>query len=260
MKKLIVFFALLLFLFPKAIFSQDKSSSDYYTELLQNYRRYQNLVEPFNTQKSRYLAYGTVTTQADFLDASRTLILAEIETINSYVFFIKSLLAEATQILKYDENYLYVQLDDESSFLKISKEKAQNLSSLEDTGKLMTELSAHYQKICQIAFQTKSIIVLGSANKVFDNLEVESGKISSILSELSADTSKIKAAKEKFSELDKEESKTAELLKAAEVLQKNGNKQNFRNVSEEIQSYVDQAIGKVGQIIAGYNNILFSLK
>ena len=248
-----------LFFSPFA-WAQEKTSNEYYQDLLRNYRSYQNLLEPFTTQKSRYLAYQTVATQADFLDSSRALILSEIEAISSYSLFIKSLLAEATKILNYKENYLYVQLDDELTYLKLAKERAQNLSSLGETNQLMSELAKHYEKISQIAYQTKSVVVLGSLNKVYDNLKVEREKLSFYLSELTSDTSNIKAAREKFTMLEKQNSEVDEILREAASKQKVDEKGNAKAVSEEIQNLVNEGVNKIRVIISGYQNIVYNLK
>ncbi|PIU36308.1 hypothetical protein COT03_00285, partial [Candidatus Shapirobacteria bacterium CG07_land_8_20_14_0_80_39_18] len=91
MKKAALFFTLLFFLFfAKTASAADKSNDELYQELLQNYRRYQGLVEPFNIQRSRHLTYQSVATQADFLDAAKNLASAEVEAIISYTSFIRT--------------------------------------------------------------------------------------------------------------------------------------------------------------------------
>lgn len=261
MKKFLFFLLVLLLFSFKNVSAADKSSDELYKELLQNYRRYQGLVEPFNIQRSRYLAYQTVATQADFLNAAKSLASAEIEAIVTYTSFVRTYLAEATQILNYRENYLYVMLDDELVYLSSAKSKVGSLSSLSDTQSFLTELLLHYRKVSQIGYQVKSLVEIGSASKTLENIKVETDKIESLLGEIKSEDAKIYAAKEKFSSLKKELQKVEELINQAGSTLKNTTKDsNFEGMSRGIRESVDQSITKFSLIISGYKNIASTLR
>jgi len=260
MKRLFLFF-LLFCLFPKIVFSQDKTTDQYYSEFVTNYRVYQGLIEPFDTQKSRYLAYQSVSSQADFLDASKRLIAAEIEAIASYTSFIRTYLAEATRIINYRENYLYVVLDEELDYLAVAKKKALSLSSLSESQSLLKELSSHFQKISQAGYQIKAIVELGSANKTLENIKVETDKLEVVLSEIKEEQAQIFAAKEKFFNLKKELEASENLLQQADRALKNTPQGgNFPPVSAQVKQLINQSLDKFNLIITGYKNIIFSLR
>ena len=249
-----------LFFFVHSVCAQNQSSIDAYQQFLNSYRRYQGLIEPFNTKKSRHLAYQSVATQAELLQSSKELIAAEIEAMISYTSFIRALLAEATQILNYQENFLYIKLDDELSFLKSSKERVASLSSLNEADEILADLSAHFKKITKMAYQVKSLIEVEGTKKIFENLKVEKEKIGSFMAAERTDEAKILAAKEKFNELEKELNNADGLIKTAVEYQKNLETNDPAGVSRQIRTTIDEALKKISLVVAGYKNIVFSLK
>jgi len=249
-----------LFFFVHSVCAQNQSSIDAYQQFLNSYRRYQGLIEPFNTKRSRHLTFQSVSTQAELLQSSKELAGAEIDALNAYATFIRSLLAEATQILEYRENYLYVKLDDELAFLKLAKEKAPTLSSLNEVGELLADLSTHHKKISQMNYQIKSLIEIESAKKILNNLKVEKGKIGSFMEGEKTETANVLAAKEKFNELEKELNDAETLIKTADGYQKNLEGGNPAAVSRQIRETLERSITKINQVVLGYKNIVFSLK
>jgi len=249
----------LLFL-VKPLWAQNQSSIESYQQFLNNYRRYQGLIETFNTQKTRHLTFQSVTTQAEFLRATKNLAIAEIDALTAYTTFVRSLLAEATQILAYQENYLYVKLDDELAFLKQAKERANALTSLKEAGELLNEMASHHQKISLMSYQIKSIIEVESAKKIYSNLKVEKEKIAGFMAEEGTSETKALAAKEKFENLENDLNAAGDLISTAESYQKNYGGSDPLAVSRQIRTTIDQAVAKINLVVAGYKNIVFSLK
>lgn len=252
-------FVPLLFL-AKPLWAQSQSSIESYQQFLNDYRRYQGLIELFNTQKSRHLTYQSVSTQAEFLKATKELIVAEIDALTAYTTFARSLLAEATQILEYRENYLYVKLDDELTFLKQARERVGTLSSLNEAGELLTDIASHHKKISQMSYQIKSIIEVESAKKIHNNLKVEKEKIAGFMAKERTSEAKALAAKEKFNSLDSDLNAAGDLINTAGSYQKNYDGKDPAAVSRQIRTTIDQAIVKINLVVAGYKNIIFSLK
>ncbi len=249
-----------LFFLVKPLWAQNQSSTESYQQFLNHYRRYQGLIEVFNTQKSRHLTYQSVSTQAELLKATKDLLLSEIEAMTAYTNFSRSLLAEATQILAYQENYLYVKLDDELAFLKQAKEKANGLSSLKEAGELLTEITAHYKKISQMSYQIKSTIEVESAKKIYNNLKVEKEKMAGFMAKEGTSETKVLAAQEKFESLENDLNTAGNLINQAADYQKNYGGADPLAVSRQIRTTIDQAIAKINLVVAGYKNIVFSLK
>ena len=257
---LFLFFFLLAFLnLPSIVFGQN--SNEYYQNFVQNYRHYQELVEPFNAQKSRYQAYQSVVTLADFLESVKSLTAAEIDSLISYTAFIKSLLAEATQILNYRENYLYVKLDDQLAYLNSAKDKVQTLSSLTEAQSFLKELENHYQVISQASYEIKSIIEIGSAEKILANVKVEREKINNLLNEESTVSAQINAARERFVQQDKEIATVEGLISQGKQIQQQfSENQKASSLAAKIRQTVDNAYIKLAKIVAEYKNIIYSLR
>ncbi len=261
MRKTAFIFAFLFFFFTRTALAADKTSDDYYQELLQNYRRYQGLVEPFNIQRSRHLTYQSVSTQADFINAAKNLASAEVESITSYTTFIRTYLAEATRIINYQENYLYVMLDDELVYLSSSKDGLPALSSLSETQSFMSGLQSHYKKIGGLGYQIKSIVEIGSAMKTLENIKIEANKIENLLGETKSEEAKIYAAKEKFSSLKIVLQEAEELINQADKRLKNTPKDSdFKGTSKSVRETLDQAIVKFSLVVSGYRDIVNSLR
>jgi len=257
---LFLFFFLLAFLnLPSVVFGQN--SNEYYQNFVQNYHHYQELVEPFNAQKSRYQAYQSVVTLADFLESVKSLTAAEIDSLISYTAFIKSLLAEATQILNYRENYLYVKLDDQLAYLNSAKDKVQTLSSLTEAQSFLKELENHYQVISQASYEIKSIIEIGSAEKILANVKVEREKINNLLNEESTVSAQINAARERFVQQDKEIATVEGLISQGKQIQQQfSENQKASSLAAKIRQTVDNAYIKLAKIVAEYKNIIYSLR
>lgn len=242
------------------LWAQNQSSIESYQQFLNYYRRYQGLIEVFNTQKTRHLTYQSVSTQAEFLKATKELITAEIDALTAYTTFSRSLLAEATQILAYQENYLYVKLDDELVFLKQAKEKTNALSSLKEAGELLTEIAAHHKKISLMSYQIKSLIEVESAKKVYNNLKIEKEKMAGFMAKEGTSETKVLAAKERFASLEEDLNAAGDLINTAEGYQKNYDGGDPLAISRQIRTTIDQAIAKINLVVAGYKNIVYSLK
>ncbi len=261
MKKAVFFFLILSFFVfsPKRAYAQNKSN-EFYNELLSDYREYQGLLEPFSSAKSRYLAYQSVSAQSEFLEVSKRLIKAEIEAMRSYASFVKTYLAEATKILNYDENYIYVKLDDELQYLDLARVKADSVTTLSEAEALLKELESHHQRISLLGYQTKALTEIGSVKKIFDNLKIDRGKIDSFLSSSDAAQNKVPASREKLSSLDLESDKVSTLIREAETSYKSFAFRNAAPKSKEIWDTVTKSVVAMKSLLKGYRDIIFNFK
>lgn len=260
MKKLLIIFFLLL-CFPSSALAQGKGSRQYYEDLLQSYRQYQGQIETFTTKKSRFLTYKSVEAQAEFLATSKSLLSAEIIALKDYSYFIKTYLAEATQILQYTENLLYVKLDDEISFLTLAQENVNSLSSLAEVKTALNDLSSHYQKIVNYGFQIKSLVEVESTKKVVENLKVERDKIEQVLSLADQKTTKVMAAKEKFASLQKDLADIEVILSRAVSEQKAvAGSDEPKESANQVRATLKQINLKLNPLVSNWQDIIFSLK
>lgn len=246
-------------------FVQAKTSTDYHNELLQNYRTYQSLLDPFFTQKSRHQTYGTVSTQAELLAATRSLIEAEVKAIASYANFVNSYLSEASAALGLSGENPTLKLKDEIDFWVNAEAKAKNLSSLGEGGKLLKEISAHYKTITGFSYQVQSIVKFESSKKVYSNLKVEKQKLNNYLSQNTSENYQALAAKEKFLSLDLEMNSIEKALGEVEKmvypeLNADSREIDWKKTYAGVNNKIKAIIPSFNKIILGYQNIVFSLK
>jgi len=254
---------LLIFFFLSStnlLFAQEKTSNDYYQDLLKNFQIYQDNLSIFNVKKSRHLSLQTVDTGVELLDAVKNLILSEIKSMSSYTHFIRSYLAEATLILNYQENYLYVKLDDEIVFLRLAEERAKAISSLTEVNDFMQELALHYKTISSMGYQVKAIVDIWSVTKIFENLKVDTDKILNYINQTERSDQVVFAAKDKLAVLDRNIKSVDEQIKNIEKMQSKITSVNAKDTSENIKNIKIKILDEIGKVIDGYENIVLSLR
>lgn len=259
MRKLFIFFSVLFFLSCSPAFGQT-SSDTLYNDLMNKYRIYQNKLEPYNTAKSRLLSYESVASRAEYLDASKSLLLSETEAVIVYANLIRTRLVEATSVLNYQENLYFIKLDDEITSVTLMNKQVNDISSVSEVESFWKSLNDHYQKISNYGYLIKSLIEIGSFSKINDNLKITKEKISVYISESTLSTTGIKATKDKFSVLDKNYAEiTASLAKVNEIHKSGSTGTDFASGSKEIRNIINLSISKTEKIIADYSNIVSSL-
>lgn len=178
----------------------------------------------------------------------------------SYASFVKRYLAEATKVLNYDENYIYVKLDDEITYLNLAREKANSVSTLNEAESLLKELESHYKGISLMGYQTKAITKIGSAKKIFDNLKVERGKIDNFLSSSEAAQNKVSASREKLTSIDKEVETVSGYIKTIETSYQGFASNNSAAKSNEIWETITKSLVSMKSLIKGYRDIVFNFR
>ncbi|MGI5826567.1 MAG: hypothetical protein ACOX50_04095 [Patescibacteria group bacterium] len=246
-------------------FVQAETSSDYHNELLQNYRTYQSLLDPFYTQRSRHQTHGTVSTQAELLAATRSLIETEVKAIASYTNFINSYLSEASAVLGLSQESLTIKLKDEIDFLVNAEAKAKNLSSLAEGKALLKEINQHYNTITGFSYQVQSIIKFESSKRVYSNLKIEKEKLNNYLSQNTSENYQALAAREKFQALDLKMNLIEKTLEEIEKkVYPDANMDNkeidWKKTYSGINNKTKEIVSSFNKIILGYQNIVFSLK
>jgi hypothetical protein len=263
--KLLLSILPLLFLLVNPGFVQAKTSSEYHNELLQSYRTYQSLLDPFYTQRSRHQTHGTVSTQAELLAATRSLVEAEVKAITSYANFISSYFSEASSTLGLSQENLSNNLRGETDFLINAQTKARSLSSLGEGRTLLKEINQHYNTVTGLSYHVQSLVKFESSKRVYSNLRVEREKLNNYLSQNTSENYQTLAAKEKFQVLDLEMNLIEKKLGEIEATVYSGeNKVNsevdWKGAYPGINKKIKEIVSSFNKIILGYQNIVFSLK
>lgn len=251
---LLIFCFLIVALSPVKIYSADKTADEHYSDLISNYRLYQQAIGPFNTAKNQHQAYQTLDTEVALLDKSKKLLTAETVAMESYARFVRTRLTEATQILSYQENYLYIKLDDEISYFTAVRGKINNISLLSEVKATAVDMEKHYRQTQDYGYQVKSLIEILSAKKVWENIRVEKDKINNYLVS-SPDDFRLKAAIEKVDLTKPDFEEIDGLLARADSSQKTYSQGNGQGVSTEIHKLLTQSIAGFSKIVSVFTNI-----
>lgn len=260
MKKIVIFLFLFVFSSASFVFSQEKTSTDYYQSYLEKYRRYQSLSEKYNIAKSRHLAYQSVSSRAEYLLQAKSYLLAEIEAVEEYAKMIRTRLAEATSILNYQENYFFIKLDDEISFFAQAKKRVENSNSVSELSVVWKEFDTHYKKTSQFGYAIKAYIEAGSLAKILSNLKITSDKIKNFVATASADNPLRIAAEDKFVLVGKNLQKAEKIVSELNNSQENFQKYyNSKSSSESIFKKYEEGLDLLNESVLSYGNIISSL-
>jgi len=256
----IIFIILCLFFTVNKISAQENSIQTSYRIFEKDYRYYQSLIETFNTAKSKNLQYNSVTSQAEYLQASKNLLMSEINSLISFTVFLKLKLSDSTKILKYNESTLYLKLDDENAFLNNFKENIIKISTLEENKISWKTFKTHYLTVKNIAFRSKSLIEIIQGNKILDDISDIQDKMSVYLDDKKQDDLGTKAANDKLTGLAAKLILSANNIKSAENLQGGFRLEDADKNSSAIRNVLNQFCLNNQQIISGYENIINTLQ
>lgn len=235
--------------------AEEKTVDELYRDFSTAYLEYQGEINNFETQKKSYLEYQSSSSQFIFLNATKKLLKKEIQAIVAYIRFLKASLSEATLILNYKENYVYVMLDAELSFFEGVREKIDNLSSLAEAKSFMNGLESHYQKVKNFAYLVKYIREVYSAEKILDNIKAEKQKIDEFLSSQDQSSEKVMTARERLN-------RTNELIQDAENSVKEGHRLLSDSFSQpeknlkEIREKVDLALNDMRNVVSNWIDLI----
>lgn len=258
MKKIFLLIVLLAFFFSSRIcLAQGTTVEEQYQLFLKKYRDYQASSDSYRNAKSKYLSYQSVTSRADYHDLLKKYLLLEIEAEESYAVFIRRRLTEATKILNYQENFYFIKLDDEFTFLSQLKNKVKDAASISDLLSFWADFETHFETISSYGYSIKSYIEIGSLEKIDENLKITKDKLNQYLVENPSDSSYFKAARDDFSVLEKDYAKIVSLMNNIKSHKKN---LSSGKVSEEtanmIRREVNQTLTQIQLLIASYQKLL----
>jgi hypothetical protein len=260
MKKMLLFLFCIFLLKPSLIIAQETDINKHKQDFQSTYRYYQSLVDKYNFSKNNYLTYQTVSSQAEYQQALKKLLLSEVDPLYSYANIVKIKLAEATNILWYKENLLYVKLDDEITYLYNSKAEIEKLSSIADSISFWKSLNSHYLSISEIGYNVLAIRKIGYITKTVENLKATREKALLFVSQIEVDTPEKKAAEERLLNLKNKIDAIDLNLTLIDQTQKAINNQNFYKSTENINSYLNVIILNSNEILNDISNVMFTLK
>ena len=94
-------------------FNATKALSDY----LYNYNLYRTAYLEYIASKKEFITYQTLTSETKALESTRKVLNQRALTVKTYLTAVRMKLKETTSILNYDQNLLYIKIDDEVTWI-----------------------------------------------------------------------------------------------------------------------------------------------
>lgn len=166
----ILFFAFSFYFFlpPNLSYSQEKvfDANKAFEDYLYNVNLYRQSHSEYIVAKESYLKYQTLTSKNNALEKTKLMLKNQDEVVKTYLTALRLKLAEVSGINNYNQNVLYLRLDDEIPWYQKHQESLNSVGTLEDLTSLADNGKEQYQKTEILAFQTLGA-VLNSKQEVF---------------------------------------------------------------------------------------------
>ena len=193
------------FLLAEKSFAQEPSPSPMPTPAFDYERAYQDYNYTFNlytqahteyvASKEAYLSYQTLSAKADAQDKTLKMLQLRDEVARTYLTAIRMRLAEATGITNYEQNSLYLKLDDEVAWYANHREKLTSAGSLEDLTATGNEFVGEYKTTEVLTYQALGMVVIGKEKSLRLRLKDQISAVRSKVASLRNGTNNDKANK-----------------------------------------------------------------
>lgn len=165
---------LLLFYSFTLVKAQEFNFNRAYSDYLFNYNQYRQSYTDYVAAKEAYLSYQTLTSKNQALEKTSKMLKDEDEVILTYLTALRMKLAETTGISNYEQNILYLKLDNEVGWYGQHKESLTSAATLEDLVASSTKVADKYKNTEILIYQTLGTILSGKETNFRDQL---TGKI-----------------------------------------------------------------------------------
>jgi len=185
MKKLLILFTTILFFFTfSSVYAQEFNFRKAYEDYLFNFNKYRESHDEYVTAKEAYLSYKTLTSKNTAKEKTAKMLLNEDEVIRTYLTTIRLKLSETTGISNYEQNIIYLKLDEDIALYLNHQDSINTAGSLEDLVKLAQENKENYKKTETLSYQalgsvfaSKEINFRNKINKQITLLKEKLGEI-----------------------------------------------------------------------------------
>lgn len=155
-----------------------------YNDYIYTYSQYRLAHTDYVTARQAYLNYKTLTSKNEALNKTSQMLKLRDEVIRTYLTALRMRLAETTGVSNYEQNILYLKLDDEVSWFSNHPEILASAGSLEDLVASAQETQSRYNKTEVLIYQTLGTILAGRESALREEVNQQ-----------------IKALKEKLAEI-----------------------------------------------------------
>jgi len=141
-----------------------------YQEYISASSIYQSDYEKFILSRSKYLTFMSISSESEAIDSTKKMIISRIDFLVKYVTALRIKLALETKIIDYQENLLYLQLDNELTSLLNSKELVNSAQDLKGLNDVESNSGRKYQTISKLAYKSLGLINYRQNLKVVTDL------------------------------------------------------------------------------------------
>jgi len=182
------------------------SSPDFeqaYQTYIQSSSVYQTDFEKFVLARSQYLTFKSISSESEAIAATKKMIFSRTDFVANYLKALRIKLALETNILDYQENLLYLQLDNELSSLLNSKEVVTSAQDLKELSKIEKDSGEKFKEIKKSAYKSLSLIIYHQTLKETTDLRKQVDLLKTKLGEYAGlGNSDLSNAQKRFSQLD----------------------------------------------------------
>lgn len=171
MKKLLPLVIFLLL--ATSVKAQDISPQGVYNDYLFTYGQYRQAYQDYLIARQTYLNYQTLTSKTEAQNKTQKMLEFREETLRTYLIAIRRKLAEETKILNYDQNILYVKLDDEIVWHSSQKQTFSSAGTLEDLIASAKQSQERYPKTEILIYKTLTAILTGKESRLYEKINLQ---------------------------------------------------------------------------------------
>jgi hypothetical protein len=235
-------------------FDAAKALSDY----VYNLNLYRTAYQNYTNAKKEYKNYQTLTSETKALEVTKVLLNQRATTIKTYLTAVRMKLQESTSILSYDQNLLYVKIDDEVTWIPAHQVEYNSAGTINDLLKTSAIFQNRYPDQELLAFKALGQIVFqeekdlsDEANTLIQKTETKIAQMREAGEDTAVEERWLIQAKEKIKR--SEEKRTAALAITNNLKATSNNKLAYWNQAQvlyvEGNQYLKEACSNLREII-----------
>lgn len=261
----ILFFAFFLFLFlPSIALSYSQSDFDNaFQGYVSSSAKYTADLKQYELSISKYLSFKSIAAEDEAIKAAKIMMESKVDFIVKYLETVRIKFALETSILNYQENLLFIQLDNDITSYSNTAGLINDGQTLVDLDKIDLDLKNKYLNSQKLAFKALGLIEYVKKSNFLESLKKQTANLKLKLEEISKVSEydftsfnrRIELIEENIKSL--ESNLNLEKKQYLETIEDNGDKMNivFSNFSDSS----DKVFSETGLLIPNLEEIVYYL-
>lgn len=169
-----------------------------YNDYIYTYNQYQSAHKEYIVAKQAYLNYKTLTSKNETLAKTSQMLKLRDKVVQTYLTTLRMKLAETTGISNYEQNILYLKLDDEVAWFSDHAELLGSAGSLEDLVDSAGKAQNRYKKTEILIYQALGTVLAGKESALREEISQQIDTLKEKLGEIRQEGNKDTAALERW--------------------------------------------------------------